>query len=93
MTERMSRTIEIVNRRGLHARASSKFALLAGDYADCRVMVGREDQEVDGESIMDLMMLAAGIGSEIIVSAEGPRAQAALDALSDLVANRFGEGD
>jgi phosphocarrier protein len=93
MTERVSRTIEIVNKRGLHARASSKFALLAGDYSDCRVMVGREDQEVDGESIMDLMMLAAGIGSEITVSAEGARAEAALDSLCDLVANRFGEGE
>eukprot|EP01038_Epipyxis_sp_PR26KG_P008791 gene8791-11873_t len=91
MTERVSRTIEIINKRGLHARASSKFALLAGEFADSRVMVGREDQEVDGESIMDLMMLAAGIGSEITVSAEGPRAEAALDALCELVANRFGE--
>ena len=93
MTERVSRTIEIVNKRGLHARASSKFALLAGEYADSRVMVGREDQEVDGESIMDLMMLAAGIGSEITVSAEGPLAEAALDALCALVAHRFGEGE
>ena len=93
MTQRLSRTLEIVNKRGLHARASSKFAMLAGEYADCRVMVGREDQEVDGESIMDLMMLAAGIGSEIVVSAEGPRAEEALDALTGLVASRFGEDE
>ncbi|GIU66593.1 HPr family phosphocarrier protein [Candidatus Phycosocius spiralis] len=93
MTQRLSRTFEIVNKRGLHARASSKFAMLAGEYADCFIRVSREDQEVDGESIMDLMMLAAGIGSEIVVSAEGPRAEAALDALTDLVASRFGEDE
>jgi phosphocarrier protein HPr len=93
MNEPITRTLEIVNKRGLHARASSKFALLAGDYPDCRVRVSREDQEVDGDSIMDLMMLAAGIGSTIDVSVQGPRAQEALDALSALVGDRFGEGE
>ena len=93
MTDRMSRTLEIVNKRGLHARASSKFAMLVGDYPDALVRVSREDQEVDGDSIMDLMMLAAGIGSTIEVSAKGARAEAALDALAALVADRFGEGE
>jgi phosphocarrier protein HPr len=93
MTDRMTRTLEIVNKRGLHARASSKFAMLVGEYPDCAIRVSREDQEVDGESIMDLMMLAAGIGSTIEVSAEGARAGAALDALATLVADRFGEGE
>jgi phosphocarrier protein HPr len=93
MTDRMTRTLEIVNKRGLHARASSKFAMLVGEYPDCTIRVSREDQEVDGESIMDLMMLAAGIGSTIDVSAEGARAGAALDALCALVADRFGEGE
>jgi phosphocarrier protein HPr len=93
MSERISRTLSIINKRGLHARASSKFAMLAGDFADCLIRVSREDQEVDGESIMDLMMLAAGIGSTIDVSAEGPRASEALDALQALVADRFGEGE
>lgn len=93
MSERVSRTLEITNKRGLHARASSKFAMLVGEYPDCRVRVSREDQEVDGESIMDLMMLAAGIGSTIEVSAEGSRAGEALDALATLVADRFGEGE
>jgi phosphocarrier protein HPr len=93
MTDRMTRTLEIVNKRGLHARASSKFAMLVGEYPDCAIRVSREDQEVDGESIMDLMMLAAGIGSTIEVSAEGARAEAALDALCALVADRFGEGE
>ena len=93
MGERTSRLVEIINKRGLHARASSKFAMLAGDYADCDIKVAREDQEVDGDSIMDLMMLAAGLGSVIEISASGPRAEAALDALSDLIADRFGEGE
>lgn len=93
MTERTHRTLDIVNKRGLHARASSKFAMLAGEYSDCEIRVSREDQEVDGESIMDLMMLAAGIGSQIEVSASGPRAAVALDALASLVADRFGEGE
>ena len=93
MTDRISRILEIVNKRGLHARASSKFAMLVGDYPNCAIRVSREDQEVDGESIMDLMMLAAGMGSEIEVSAEGARAGEALDALAALVADRFGEGE
>jgi phosphocarrier protein HPr len=93
MTTKMTRTMEIVNKRGLHARASSKFAMLVGEYPDCTIRVSREDQEVDGESIMDLMMLAAGIGSQIDVSAEGPRAGEALAALGALVSDRFGEGE
>jgi phosphocarrier protein HPr len=93
MSEAVSRTLSILNKRGLHARASSKFAMLVGEYPDCSVRVSREDQEVDGESIMDLMMLAAGMGSEIAVSATGPRANDVLDALASLVADRFGEGE
>jgi phosphocarrier protein HPr len=93
MSDRITRTLKIVNKRGLHARASSKFAMLVGSYPDCAVLVSREDQEVDGESIMDLMMLAAGIGSTIEVSAEGASAEEALDALAALVADRFGEGE
>jgi phosphocarrier protein HPr len=93
MTDRITRTLEIINKRGLHARASSKFAMLVGEYPDALVRVAREDQEVDGDSIMDLMMLAAGIGSTIEVSAQGERAGEALHALAALVADRFGEGE
>ena len=93
MSERVTRTVQIINKRGLHARASSKFAMLAGEFGDAQVRVSREDQEVDGESIMDLMMLAAGIGSDIDISAQGPNANAALDALCALVSDRFGEGE
>jgi phosphocarrier protein HPr len=93
MTVTVTRTLPIINKRGLHARASSKFATIASEYKDVAVRVEREDQIVDGTSIMDLMMLAAGIGSDIIVHVEGEegRATQALDALDALVANRFGE--
>lgn len=93
MSERISVTLEIQNKRGLHARASSKFAVLAGQFPDANVMVEKDGEEVAGDSIMDLMMLAAAIGSTIEVSAEGETAKAALDALSNLVNDKFGEGE
>lgn len=85
-----SRTVEIVNERGLHARASAKFVKMASSF-DAEVTVSRDGASVDARSIMGLMMLAAGIGSTIDISAEGPEAQAALEALCELVANRFDE--
>jgi len=87
---KVSRTVEICNERGLHARASAKFVKLAGDF-DAEVSVSRDGQTVDARSIMGLMMLAAGIGSTIEISAEGPEAKAAVAALGDLVAARFDE--
>lgn len=86
----LSRTVEIVNERGLHARASAKFVKLASGF-DAEVTVSRDGQSVDARSIMGLMMLAAGIGSSIDISAEGPQAEAALEALSALVSARFDE--
>jgi phosphocarrier protein len=85
-----SRTVEIINERGLHARASAKFVKVASGF-DAEVMVSREGQTVDARSIMGLMMLAAGIGSTIDIAAKGPEAEAALDALGALIANRFDE--
>lgn len=85
-----SRTLTIRNQRGLHARAASKFVKLAGGY-DADITVAKDGQSVSGRSIMGLMMLAAGIGSSIEVSAQGPDAAAALDALQALVEDRFGE--
>jgi phosphocarrier protein len=85
-----SRTVEIINERGLHARASAKFVKVASGF-DAEVMVSRDGQTVDARSIMGLMMLAAGIGSTIDIAAKGPEAEAALDALDALVANRFDE--
>jgi phosphocarrier protein len=84
------RSVEIVNERGLHARASAKFVKLAATF-DAEVTVSKDDATVDARSIMGLMMLAAGPGSEIRIHAEGREAAAAVDALAELVANRFEE--
>ncbi len=84
------RSIEIINKRGLHARASAKFVKLAADF-DAEVTVSRDGQTVDARSIMGLMMLGAGPGSILELKAEGAEAQAALDALCELVASRFDE--
>jgi phosphocarrier protein len=83
-------TVEIINERGLHARASAKFVKTAAQF-DAEVKVSREGQTVDAQSIMGLMMLAAGIGSTIEICAEGPEAEAALEALRLLVEDRFQE--
>lgn len=88
----LRRTMPIVNQRGLHARASRKLAELALAY-EATIRVRREDEEADGTSLMDLMMLGAGIGTEIEVIAEGPQAETALDAIERLVADKFGEGE
>lgn len=87
-----SREVDIVNRRGLHARASAKFVQMAEGF-NAHIRVSREGQTVGGTSIMGLMMLAAAQGSSILIEAEGPDAEAAMDALADLVAGRFGEED
>jgi phosphocarrier protein len=86
------RTVEIVNKRGLHARASAKFVKAAAGF-EAEVRVSKEGQTVDARSIMGLMMLAAGPGSSIEIEAEGPEAQAAVDALAALVADRFQEDE
>ena len=85
-----SRSVGICNQRGLHARASAKFVKLASTF-DAEIQVSRDGSTVDARSIMGLMMLAAGIGSTIEISAEGAEAEVALDALCALVANRFDE--
>ncbi len=89
----LKRTLKIVNLRGLHARASRKLAELALLYDTTIIMVRREEDEADARSLMDLMMLGAGIGSEIEVEAEGPDAEKALDAIELLVAGKFDEGE
>jgi phosphocarrier protein len=86
----LSRVLTIVNTKGLHARASAKFVQCAAKF-DAQVTVAKDGSAVSGTSIMGLMMLGAGIGSEIAVSAEGREAEAALEALTALVASKFGE--
>lgn len=86
----LTATVRIRNIKGLHARASAKFVRLAETF-DAEVSVTRDDQTVGGTSIMGLMMLAAGPGSELRLSVTGPDAPAALRALIALVADGFGE--
>ena len=90
MTDGAVRTVEIVNKRGLHARASAKFVKLAGTF-DAEVRVSKDGQTVDARSIMGLMMLAAGPGCCIDIEAEGAEAEAAVTALQALVAGKFDE--
>jgi len=87
-----TRTVEIINKRGLHARASAKFVKLATEF-DAEVRVARDGTVVDARSIMGLMMLAAGPGCCIDIEAEGPEAAKAVDALAELVADRFQEDE
>ena len=86
----LTRTLVIGNKRGLHARAAAKFVRTAGQY-DAAVRVAFKGQEVSGLSIMGLMMLAAGIGSSIVLSCSGRQATDAMAALAALVEGKFGE--
>ncbi|MEM9138843.1 MAG: HPr family phosphocarrier protein [Pseudomonadota bacterium] len=85
-----TRTLDIVNEKGLHARASAKFVETVEAF-EARAEVSRDGQTVGGDSIMGLLMLAAAKGSCIDVACEGPDAEALIQALTDLVASRFGE--
>lgn len=89
----LKRTLTIVNARGLHARASRKLAELALSYENTRIVVRHDEEEADARSLMDLMMLGAGLGSDVEVEARGPDAEAALDAVEALLAGKFGEGE
>lgn len=84
------REMRIINQRGLHARASAKFVQVASGF-DATIDVEKDGVKVGGTSIMGLMMLAASPGCSIRVMAQGPEAAAAIDALEQLVASRFGE--
>ncbi|MEX8517185.1 MAG: HPr family phosphocarrier protein [Leptothrix sp. (in: b-proteobacteria)] len=84
--------ITISNKLGLHARASAKFTKLAGSFA-CEVFLSRNGRRVNAKSIMGVMMLAAGMGSEIEIETNGLREQEAMDALRALITDKFGEGE
>jgi len=88
----IAREVEIVNKKGLHARASAKFVQTAEQF-DAQITVTRGHESVGGTSIMGLMMLAAAPGTTITISATGRDAAAAVDALCGLVSSRFGEED
>lgn len=85
-----SQTVTVVNQLGMHARAAAKFVHLAGRF-DARVRVARDTREMDGKSIMGILLLAAARGSTITISADGADETAAVDALVALVQSGFGE--
>ncbi len=85
-----NRTVTIVNKLGLHARAAAKFVTLASSFAS-DIRVARDGQEVNGKSIMGVMMLAASRGSAITIIADGDDEQDAVNRLAELIAQRFGE--
>jgi len=84
------RTVLIVNKAGLHARPAAEIVKMAAKYAS-DITVSREELEVNGKSIMGVMMLAAECGSTLQLKAEGPDAKEALDALEQLIGSKFGE--
>lgn len=84
------RTVGICNARGLHARASAKFVKLASTF-EAEIRVSRDGQTVDARSIMGLLMLSAANGCDVDIEAEGPDAEAAVEALAQLVGDRFDE--
>ena len=86
------RPLRIINKLGLHARAASKLVSTASEY-EAEVTLNREGQEVSGKSIMGVMMLGAARGTELELITDGPDEEAAADALTELVEDRFGEGE
>jgi len=88
----LTRETEIINKLGLHARASAKLTQLAGKYP-CEVWMAKGQRRINAKSIMGVMMLAAGKGSKVILETDGPDEQAAMDSLLALIADCFGEGE
>ena len=82
----------IINKLGLHARASAKLTQLAGKF-QCEVWMSKGTRRINAKSIMGVMMLAAGLGSEVVIDTEGDREQEAMDALLAMIADKFGEGE
>ena len=86
----IEREVEIINKLGLHARAAAKLVECAAHFSS-RIQVGRDNAYIDAKSIMSVMMLAAGQGTQLTIRIDGRDEQAACDALIELIANRFGE--
>jgi phosphocarrier protein len=84
--------VDIVNKLGLHARASAKLTQLAGSYP-CEVWMERNGRRINAKSIMGVMMLAAGKGSRVSIDTSGEQAEECLTALVELIADKFGEGE
>ena len=88
----ISRDIEIINKLGLHARASAKLTQLASKFQS-EIWMSRNQKRVNAKSIMGVMMLAAGKGTTVVLETEGVDEQQAMDALAELIAARFGESE
>ena len=86
------RDVTITNKLGLHARASAKLTKLAASFAS-EVWMSRGGRRINAKSIMGVMMLAAGMGSEVEIETEGPQEREAMDALLALIGDKFGEGE
>jgi phosphocarrier protein len=86
-----SQTVKIINQLGLHARASAKLTKLASEFP-CEIFIERKGRKVNAKSIMGVMMLAAGIGSEVQLETSGDQEQEAMVALVALINDKFGEG-
>jgi phosphocarrier protein HPr len=84
--------IEIINKLGLHARASAKLSQLAAEFP-CEILLSRNGRQINAKSIMGVMMLAAGIGSKVILETVGDQEDEAMQALTALINDRFGEGE
>ena len=85
-------TVTISNKLGLHARASAKLTKLAGSH-NCEVWMSKGDRRINAKSIMGVMMLAAGLGSQVEIETNGPDEQVAMDAILALINDKFGEGE
>ena len=92
MTQPLSRELPIINKKGLHARATAKFVQCAEKF-DAEITVSRGGETVGGSSIMGILTLGAGMGTTITVTAGGAQATEALEAIAALVAGRFGEDE
>ncbi|MFV1872229.1 MAG: HPr family phosphocarrier protein [Oleiphilus sp.] len=88
----LSENIVIVNKLGLHARAAAKFVSTASKF-ESTIKVTKDEREVDGKSIMSVMMLAASCGTTVAISVDGPDEQEALGAIKELINDKFGEGE
>ena len=88
----MKSNITVINKLGLHARASAKLTKMAGSFP-CQVWLQRGERRVNAKSIMGVMMLAAGLGAELVLETEGEQEAQAMQALRELINDKFGEGE
>ena len=86
----IEKQVQIINKLGLHARAAAKFVTLASKFS-CDVFLIKDNQKVNGKSIMGVMMLAAAQGTQLVITVEGPDEHEATEKLCELIANRFDE--